>query len=612
MNSNFKIIIIAIVALLIGLGGGYLIFGNKTTVLTSMDAQNDQHLTTTPIAAAEEEWICSMHPQIRQNEPGLCPICEMDLIPATSNESDDPLVLQMTASAVKLANIQTTVIGSAEGGGKEGKIIQLSGKVQADERLASSQVAHVSGRVEKLYVTFTGEQVSVGQKLADIYSPDLIAAQGELLEALKLQSISPGLLEAARNKLRFLKISSTAITNIEENGKIQETFPLFASASGIVTNRRVAVGDYLKQGEPLFDLISLKKVWVLFDAYEEQLANVAVGSKIEFTSPAFANKVFKTKVTFIDPLINPQTRTASIRTEVNNGAGLLKPEMFVNGILKSKLSSKGKSQLVVPKTAVMWTGKRSVVYVKVPDTEIPSFQYRELEIGGRLGDTYQILSGLEIGEEVVTYGSFTIDAAAQLNNQASMMNRDVKVKGLDHSMHLPDYTDSTPREFKQQLTHLSEAYILLKDALVATDNKLAATEAQQVIDALSKVGMDLLKEEAHLYWMEQVEVLQPHGEKIIELTDIEEQRKQFDFFSQALIQSIKVFGMGGDILYVQHCPMANNNEGADWISNETAIRNPYFGDKMMKCGLVKTTIDQAFKNPPMANTTKKLQNSHNH
>ena len=180
-------------------------------------------------AAPDEEWICSMHPQIRQNEPGLCPICEMDLIPAGSNESDDPLVLQMTEEAIQLANIETTVVGqTSPTTGVATKTIQLSGKVQADERLASSQVAQVPGRIEKLYVTFTGEPVKKGQKLADIYSPDLITAQRELLEALKIQSVTPGLLEAARNKLRFWKIKTSTIQSIETSGKIQETFPLYA------------------------------------------------------------------------------------------------------------------------------------------------------------------------------------------------------------------------------------------------------------------------------------------------------------------------------------------------------------------------------------------------
>ena len=590
--KNLKIILYVFFGIAIGLLGSKFLIPSANPQI-SESPNSHIHTSENP-----QIYICSMHPQVRQNEFGICPICEMDLIPAGSNESDDPLVLQMTESAVKLANIQTTIVGAASGGGA-GKVIQLSGKVQADERLASSQVAHVPGRIEKLYVTFTGEQVSQGQKLADIYSPDLIAAQRELLEALKLQSVNPNLLEAARNKLRFWKISNNQITSIEEKGRIVETFPLFAAESGIVTNRRVSTGDYLKQGEPLFDLMSLQKVWVIFDAYEDDLANVKVGSRIEFTTPTFPNKIFKSRVTFVDPILNSQTRTAAVRTEINNSNGQLKPEMFVNGELKSNILRNSKTQLSVPKSAVMWTGKRSVVYVKVPDMEIPSFKFREVEIGERLGDSYRVLNGLESGEEIVTNGSFTIDAAAQLNNQKSMMNKDVKLKDEGGSIQLPDYTDFTPQLFKEQLSKLSDAYILLKDALVATDDKSAATAANQVVVNLSKVDMTLLKNEAHIYWMEQLKGLESHSKKITELTDVEEQRKQFDFFSQLLINTIKVFGIADETLYVQHCPMAFGNEGADWLSKEEGIQNPYFGDKMMKCGVVKATLDKDFKNPKM-------------
>lgn len=586
--KNMKIIIIALMALGGGVGIGYILFGGQNQGMDNHSEHNHNN-TSSSSAESNEEWICSMHPQIRQGEPGLCPICEMDLIPAGSNQSDDPLILQMTESAVKLANIQTTVIGSVSSD-KEEKIIRLSGKIQADERLASSQVAHVPGRIEKLYVTFTGEQVTKGQKLADIYSPDLIAAQRELLEALKLQSINPSLVEAARNKLKFWKISNNTITGVEESGVVQETFPLFASESGIVTKRRVAIGDHLMEGEPLFDLMNLQKVWVLFDAYEEDLKNIKVGNRIEFTVPTFPNQTFKSRITFIDPIINPKTRTASIRTEVNNSRGRLKPEMFVNGSLQVSTNGKGKRQMLVPKTAVMWTGKRSIVYVKVPDSEIPSFQYREIELGERLGESYQVLEGLESGEEVVSYGSFTIDAAAQLNNQASMMNKDVTMK-KEAFIGVPNFQTDTPIAFKEQLNAFVNEYILLKDAFVATDAATAATNAKKVLSQLEKIDRTLINGEAHNYWMEQLNALQVHTRKITESEDVETQRKQFGFLSDALIDSIEAFGTSGKALYVQHCPMAFNNQGGDWIAVEEQIQNPYFGDKMMKCGLVKKTFN---------------------
>ena len=607
MKSNIKNIIIVIIALAIGLGAGYFIFGNNQKVNTPSEPLNHKAEAVQTFADTEI-WTCSMHPQIRQNETGDCPICGMDLIPLEANNSNNPLVLEMTDAAVKMANIQTTIVG--ESNNTTGKTVRLTGKIQPDERLASSQVTHISGRIEKLYVSFTGEQVNKGQKIATLYSPELITAQRELLEALKLKDFNPNLVEAARNKLRYWKIGKASIEQIEQKGTIQENFTVYADETGIVTNRRVSVGDYIKQGEPLFDLMNLRKVWVLFDAYEEDLSNVSIGDRIEFTTLSLPNKTFKTTVTFIDPIINANTRVASIRTEVSNSKRLLKPEMLVYGTLQKRASSS--NQLNVPKSAVMWTGKRSVVYTKVPDTNIPSFEFREIEIGEAFGDNYQVVNGLEAGEEVVTYGSFTIDAAAQLNNQKSMMNRNVSVKRTKHSNHLPDYTNSSSPAFKEQIFSLATTYLTLKDALVETNGKAAEEAASQMLSSLSKVDMSLVKDDAHNYWMEQQTAIKAHVEKIVSSHDIEEQRKQFDFLSQALIKSTKVFGIGEATLYVQHCPMANDNQGADWLSSAEEIRNPYFGDKMMTCGLVKTIIDTTFKNPPMPTTIKVRQNIHSH
>ena len=608
MKKNINIIIVAVVALALGLALGFWISDGESkgeTLVEEHDHTGEAMLTS----EGEEIWTCSMHPQIRQHEPGDCPICGMDLIPLSENTSNDPLVLEMTEEAVKLANVQTTVIGKESNAGGE-KITRLSGKVQADERLASSQVAHVPGRIEKLFVTFTGEPVRKGQKLATLYSPELVTAQQELLEALRLQSTSPKLVESARNKLRYWKIGEETIATIEEKGEIQETFTVYADATGVVTNRRVSVGDYVRQGEALFDLMNLSRVWVLFDAYEEDLATISVGDRIEFTTPAVPNRTFSSRITFIDPVINARTRVASLRTEVSNPNGLLKPEMLVYGNLQNK--TKSGVALTVPKSAILWTGTRSVVYIKVQNTAVPSFRFREVELGERLGGQYVVQSGLESGEEVVTYGNFAIDAAAQLNNQASMMNKDVLLKGSDHQEHLPDYTDQTPIAFKQQLADLLGQYLSLKEAFVNSDVEQAATAAAKVGTALNGVDMSLLSGEAHMYWMEQLQALQAHSDKISQLAAIETQREQFDFLSQALIKTLKVFGVAEGTFYVQHCPMAFDNKGADWISKEETIRNPFFGEQMLSCGSVEIIIDKDFKIPIAQVPVGPQPNIHHH
>jgi len=584
MNDSIKNIGLLAAALLVGLATGYLIFNQ---------APAGEHSPAGESAlseSAETIWTCSMHPQIRQNEPGDCPICGMELVPLdVSSNNGDPLVLQMSPAAVQLAGIQTTTIGEVDG--RNGKTLRLTGKVQPDERLVAAQVAHVSGRIEQLFVTFTGQAVKEGQVLASIYSPELISAQQELLEALKIQNINPALVDAARNKLRFLKISSATIAEIETQGKIRESFVLLADATGVVTQRKVAVGDYVQRGQPLFDLLNLRKVWVFFDAYEEDLVHIALGDPIEFTTPALPNRTFRTRVAFIDPLIDPRTRVARVRTEVDNVGGVLKPEMWVTGQAHHRAT--GASQLTVPKSAVLWTGTRSVVYVQVPDAPVPSFQFREVELGESLGDSYLLQAGLSPGEAVVTNGNFAIDAAAQLNNQASMMNRHVTVRGQAQdtaTTAVPDFRSATPQAFQKQLANLATTYLTLKDGLVATDAAAARTAAKTLLAGLGKVDASALQGEALTYWTEQASHLQMHTDMLAKTTDIEIQRQQFQFLSDALIHSVAAFGTTGPTLYQQHCPMALDDDGADWLATEAAIKNPYFGEKMMTCGVVKQAL----------------------
>jgi len=573
-----NIIFTAIIAFVAGAAGSWFVFGGKE--------QAEVAPVQTTTQADVSIWTCSMHPQIRQNEPGLCPICEMDLITLESNSSDNPLVLEMSESAVALANIQTTVIGSTSAGIK--KPITLNGRIKQDERRISSQVSHVPGRIEKLYVSFTGEEVEKGQKLAEVYSPELITAQRELIEASKMAE-NNALLEAARNKLRYWKIPEQTIKEIETSGASREMFPVYATESGVVSKRKVSTGDHIESGGILFELINLERLWVLFEVYEKDLANIKLGQQIDFTSNSYPSKKFSSRISFIDPVIDPQTRVAKVRTDISNKGGILKPEMFVTGTLSASKNNTKTEKLSVPKSAVMWTGKKSVAYVKLKETEIPSFEYREIELGEAIGDRYMVISGLEQGDEVVSNGSFVIDAAAQLNNQASMMNRDIGIK--KEAVGLPDFSAETPSEFKSQLHNLAKSYLVIKDALVASDSELSNNAIPSFLESLENVDMSLVKDEAHMFWMEQLDILNAHIEKLSETTDIEVQRKQFEFISEALITSIKAFGLDTGKLYVQYCPMAFNNRGAAWLSNQEQIRNPYFGDKMLKCGVVKDIFE---------------------
>ena len=365
------------------------------------------------------EWTCSMHPQIRQDKPGKCPICAMDLIPVRkssfSDKASDPNAIQLSEEAAALADVQTSKVSRQN----PVKQVRLYGKIVPDERSLQSQTAHVSGRIESLNVDFTGETVRAGQTLATLYSPELFTAQQELLEAIRMGQSQ--LIQAAREKLYLWKMTDAQIAAIEKSGSISPVVEIKSNTSGIVLSKRVSQGDYVSQGAILFDVANLTKVWALFDAFEVDLPFLSKGDPVEFTLQALPGKKFSGKISFIDPILNTTTRTAKVRVEVPNASLELKPEMYATANVSAPLRNY-KNEIVVPQTAVLWTGKRAIVYVKQPDTNTPAFLMREVELGPSLGNSYVILNGLREGEEIVTNGVFAIDASAQLEGKTSMMN----------------------------------------------------------------------------------------------------------------------------------------------------------------------------------------------
>ena len=363
-------------------------------------------------------WTCSMHPQIRKPKPGKCPICGMDLIPLTQATANvDSTAIHLTAEAAELANVMTSTVTRQ----KPVKDVRLYGKVQADERLLQSQVAQYPGRIEKLLVNFTGETVKKGQTLAILYSPELVTAQQELLEALETKQTQPGIYEAAKEKLQLWKLTDTQIAGIENSRKVQTRFEVISTTSGIVMARRVNNGDYVTRGTVLLDIADLSNLWVMFDAYESDLPFLNTGDQIGFTVQAMPGEKYSGKIIFIDPVVDPTTRVSKVRVEISNPSGKIKPEMFATGIVRANLDE-FKDKLVIPRSAVLWTGKRSIVYVKQPDTDEPVFRIREIGLGPMLGNSYIVTDGLSEGEEIVTQGTFSVDAAAQLEGKPSMMN----------------------------------------------------------------------------------------------------------------------------------------------------------------------------------------------
>lgn len=601
MKTNRNTIIIAALTLAAGLLLGWLIFGG------SGNKAKDEHQHETVEVAGEVIWTCSMHPQIRQNEPGDCPICGMDLIPLEDEQDSeiDPMAISMSPTAMQLADISTAVVGAMN----PAKMVRLNGKVQSDERLVYSQSSHIPGRIENLMVNFTGDYVKQGQVIASVYSPELVTAQEELFEAQKIKETQPQLFNAAKEKLKNWKLADNQIEQILQSGTTKGTFDVQADVSGYVTQKMVNLGDYIQRGQPIYQIADLSKIWVLFDVYESDMPWIKKGDKVEFTVASVPGETFSGTISFLDPVIDPKTRVAKARVEVANRGLKLKPEMFASGTVEAKLPNRSNA-IVVPKTAVMWTGERSVVYVKSQSDKGVNFMLRDVNLGPALGESYVIESGLQGGEEIAVNGTFSIDAAAQLAGKPSMMSPSggPAMTGHNHGgTEVSTAGEGSPRSegfaqsetlaktetdpaFKAQLTKVYENYLLMKDALVASDAHKVMTAANDVSAALKKVDMGLLKGDAHMAWMEYLEVLEKTATSMSKLMDIEKQRGEFAKFNIAFYKSIKAFGLDNVTAYYQYCPMAEKDKGAYWFSDTEEIRNPYFGDAMLKCGENRETI----------------------
>jgi len=576
-----KNIIFIALALVIGLLGGYLIFGGSST-----GSDNHAHVEE---AAADQMWTCSMHPQIMQPEPGDCPLCGMDLIPAEAGaEGLSPNEIRMTENAMALANVQTSVVGNASE--EDENTMLLSGKIMPNEEANAVQASYFDGRIEKLNVSFTGENLRKGQLLATIYAPELVAAQQELLTAASMKESQPSLYNAVRNKLKLWKLSESQIDDIESSGKVRENFPIYATVSGTVTEKLAEEGDYVSQGQPLVRVSNLNTVWAMFDAYENQIAQLKVGQKITVTTNAYPDKEFEATISFIDPRLNTQSRTVSVRATLNNSAGLFKPGMFVSSKVQMSENADKQEQISVPASAVLWTGNRSLVYVKTNPDE-PIFEMREVSLGAKNGDRYQILEGLENGDEIVTHGTFTVDAAAQLQGKKSMMSADTG-STKDDGLKLADIgRQEVPLEFQKQLRDVFEGYMVIERALAADNAEIPQTAASELLKRIDRVDMKLVTEEpGHSHWMLLDEGLQEAALAISNTSDIEEQRNHFKQLSNYLINAVQTFGINQKV-YLDYCPMVNDDTGAYWLSDEEGILNPYYGASMLRCGEVIEEIE---------------------
>ncbi len=587
-------------------------------------------------------WTCSMHPQIKQPSPGDCPICGMDLIPLEEESSEvGPRELKLSEAAEKLADIRVMPARRKE----VVRTVRLVGKVEYDETRVATISAWVGGRLDRLYVDYTGIPVKEGDHMVYLYSPQILTAQEELIQAIKaereirdsalpsIRKSSRTLVEAAREKLRLWGLSKEQIKEIEEGETAGDHITINAPIGGIVVHKNAEEGEYVKTGTPIYRIADLSKVWVKLDAYEADLPWLRYGQEVVFKSEAHPGHEFSGRIAFIDPVLNEKTRTVKVRVNVDNPGAKLKPGMFVRAEVRAVLGEDGKvfdrdlagkwispmhpeivkdgpgkcdvcgmplvpvedlgfvsdenhrNPLVTPASAVLLTGTRAVVYVKGDKPGI--YAGREIVLGPRADGFYVVADGLSEGEKVVTHGNFKIDSALQIVAKPSMMSPaedDATAEAAQTEPMPVTRQEDVPDAFIKQLEPLFDRYFAISTALGKDDADTAKAEAGALLKELSKVDMSLVTGDAHKNWMKIRTHLRDGAKEISMVGDIDDARLHFKSLSIAMKSLSKSFGTGKKEVYLNVCPMAFDNTGAQWLQSNPQLLNPYFGSMMPACG----------------------------
>ena len=584
----------------------------------------------TAVADAETWYTCSMHPQIRQRGPGKCPICGMDLIPVGGGEDDSlgPRELKLSPRAEKLAEVATAPVERRFAA----RTLRLVGHVEYDETRIRRISAWVPGRLDRLYVDYTGIRVEKGDHLVDLYSPSLIAAQEELLQALaaarveqpaEMRRRAEETARAARDKLALLGLGDAQISALEKRQTVDDHITILAPVGGIVIHKNAVEGSYVDTGSPIYTIADLSQVWVNLQAYEADLPWLRYGEPVDFETEAHPGEVFRGRIIFVDPVLDEATRTVRLRVNVDNPDGRLKPGMYVHGRVQAQLTASGriydadllgkwispmhpevikdgpgtcdvcgmplvpveslgyvgeasaaaKPPLVIPATGPLLTGRRAVVYVADPDRP-GVYAGREVVLGPRAGDDYVVESGLAEGERVVVRGNFKIDSALQILAKPSMM-----------SAPTPPAT-----RLQQQLEPVYRSYLDVQAALSHDDGPRATAAAGRLSAGLDGVDMASLEPDVHGAWMALLAPLRAAATRMADAGDIAAERAALPELTAATLAVAKRFGRAHGQLFVYHCPMAFDNTGADWLQEKKGTENPYFGASMFTCGTLEATL----------------------
>lgn len=557
-------------------------------------------------------WTCSMHPQIRANEPGQCPICGMDLIPVARDDGSGDLranEVKLSPREVALARLNTTVAKRLP---HQASQLTLLGRIEADESTLKTITAWTGGRIDRLHVRETGASVGGGQTIATLYSPEIFAAHQDLIAAGKQVSrlsnspesskaAAQAALDATKERLLLLGISQRDLERMAKAKRPARSVSIRSPFSGTVLERLASEGAYVTTGTPLYRIANLSRLWVQLDAYESDTARIALKQKVSIEVEALVGQRFEGSVAFIEPLLDSRKRTTRIRVEVLNKDGKLRPGMFAKGTLSIEAADHATQPLVIPATAPLFTGKRAVVYVEQPGDTPGLYAAHTVRLGPRLGEYYPVISGLAEGDRVVSRGAFALDADLQIRGGASMMSL-----GDDSSPGAWDEVIELAAAHRQLFAPVVAAYLKLQTALVNDSLADAAASAKALSEAAKVLQISKPAPAVGAWGALRTEIT-AHAGHVAMAKDLDSARQGFETLSQAIVRLLRQFGNPlADSVEIAFCPMASGAKGASWVQRGTKISNPYFGASMLTCGDIEEDVAPGayLKAPPPKDTER--------
>jgi membrane fusion protein, copper/silver efflux system len=574
--------------LVVGLVLGYLLFGRSDGLVHDADGPQ--------LTEAGDEgaviWTCSMHPSVRQPGPGKCPICGMDLIPASNDGADDHGDLPRLTVSERAAALMAVQVWPAERRGMTGDV-SLFGRIDYDETRVHDVVLRTDGQIERLHVNYANAPVRQGQALAEVYSPAILSASQELLQARRAAEAggSPALVEAARSQLQAMGVGEAQIERILETGQPARTYTLHSPSAGVVSDLTARQGEWLMAGARVMRVAGVGSVWAQFEAFERDLGRLRVGRPLTFTVEAFPGETFQGAVAFIDPVVDGARRTARVRVQVQNPGGRLMPGMLARGMATGTPSPD--APLVIPTSAPLLTGSRAVVYVQLPGFDRPTFEGRDVTLGKREGEFWEVTEGLSEGDLVVVNGAFKIDSELQIRGRPSMMMPPVMPASGAEERPLPQIrTDpvTLSQADGRRLEDIARAYLDVAGAL-SQDNAEGARRAAGVLEAaLEATDFGNLDREAGREWNLLRREMRASAATMARASNIDVLRGELLPLSIRIDTAVRTFRSDQvGALFRAMCPMVDGGNGY-WLTRVERVENPYHGAAMFACGEVQEKV----------------------